>query len=717
MTLQRLRRSLIALLLGLVMLPALAVLPLQAQRLQVGLSKLPAPPAIVPLVQQPFYGELLETLERWQVAPLAQVAGDSPRSTLLDFYGVMVLVADGLKELERLAPTQSGLGWGADAQASIARINTLFGEAQAALNGTSIPESIRSKELSARTLQLKEVLDVLLATAPEPFEIPDLKAMAARRTLDARAAGAWTLPHSPLSLTTQGRQETLPPIFRFSADSVDQIPDLYNRVASLPRPAQPFATPGLYRNFALTPGHLIPPLWYFKLPSTLRQWLEIPLLGNSLLQLLLLLLGSLIYASLLVTIVTRFLETCRRAPVRGRGWLRVGLCSAIPLLNYVTGVFIDDVVNTTGWTLAVSSTVLLCLSFVSISYGLFLLCEQLGLSLSSQVARWSGRRSDLELRRISSLLMPLSRALGGVLSLAAIYTLLIVLGLPSSTVLAFSAVPGLAIGLGASKLLGNLFAGLSLQADRPLRVGEFCQIGPHLGYIQSIGLRSLELQTSDGLVTIPNSVVDEQTIVNYSPRSSDHVSQPQQSLNLRVPLQQVLNETQLQDLLHLIRKDLINSGDLIQPTCVLDSNNTAQQLLICDGLIEQGNWPRLRALRERIMIRIAQRITQVCKSEFLISVASDTAPALLRTIPELVERVIEQAPQFQFRASRVWEISNDSLQVQISFVSSHDSDIAFKDAVSDMNANLLAALANAGIAVSQPTRMQLQRRIDDAKSD
>ncbi len=63
-----------------------------------------------------------------------------------------------------------------------------------------------------------------------------------------------------------------------------------------------------------------------------------------------------------------------------------------------------------------------------------------------------------------------------------IYRLLLLLDLPASTVHAVSAVPGLAIGLCASKLLGHYFAGLTIQPDRPLRVGDFCQIGDNLGF-------------------------------------------------------------------------------------------------------------------------------------------------------------------------------------------------------------------------------------------
>ncbi|MDA7432215.1 mechanosensitive ion channel family protein, partial [Synechococcus sp. AH-601-O06] len=171
------------------------------------------------------------------------------------------------------------------------------------------------------------------------------------------------------------------------------------------------------------------------------------------------------------------------------------------------------------------------------------------------LTRLRGGRSTLQLQRISNLVMPLSRAGGLLVAIVLIYRLLLLLGLPASTVLAFSAVPGLAIGLGASKLLGNLFAGLSIQTDRPLRVGEFCQIGDNLGFVTKIGLRSLELQTLESIVKIPNSVADEATIINYSRRESFPTPNPRQGMELRLQLPAHFSPFQLEELLQDLAKD------------------------------------------------------------------------------------------------------------------------------------------------------------------
>ena len=126
--------------------------------------------------------------------------------------------------------------------------------------------------------------------------------------------------------------------------------------------------------------------------------------------------------------------------------------------------------------------------YVSASFLAFFLFEALGRSAAEFIAQIRHDRSPIYLRRITSFVMPASRAVGMLISVVLIYRLLLLLGLPSNTVLAFSAVPGLAIGLGATKLIGNLFADcrfrpIALCGSRVLRSGR------KIGFVTKIGLR------------------------------------------------------------------------------------------------------------------------------------------------------------------------------------------------------------------------------------
>ena len=84
------------------------------------------------------------------------------------------------------------------------------------------------------------------------------------------------------------------------------------------------------------------------------------------------------------------------------------------------------------------------------------------------------------------------------------------LGIPIATLLASAGIGGVAIALGAQDTLKNLFATITLMADKPCRVGERIHFGGYTGFVEDIGLRSTNLRLLDGhLVTIPNNELAE----------------------------------------------------------------------------------------------------------------------------------------------------------------------------------------------------------------
>jgi MscS family membrane protein len=88
-----------------------------------------------------------------------------------------------------------------------------------------------------------------------------------------------------------------------------------------------------------------------------------------------------------------------------------------------------------------------------------------------------------------------------------------------TAVLAGLGVGGIAVALAAQKSFENLIGGVTVFADRPVLVGDFCRIGPVLGTVESIGLRSTRVRTLDRtLVTIPNGQVCDLHIDNYAQR-------------------------------------------------------------------------------------------------------------------------------------------------------------------------------------------------------
>lgn len=93
------------------------------------------------------------------------------------------------------------------------------------------------------------------------------------------------------------------------------------------------------------------------------------------------------------------------------------------------------------------------------------------------------------------------------------------LGLPVVGVVAGLGVGGLAVALAAQSSIENLIGGLNLYADRPIRVGDFCDYAGIQGHVEHIGLRSTRIRALDRTVTsVPNSLLAKVHVTNFALR-------------------------------------------------------------------------------------------------------------------------------------------------------------------------------------------------------
>lgn len=677
---------------------------------------------IIPITDQPFFPELLAVSERWRNAPLSRVVGESPRETLLNFYAVMARVHQLLERTAQQADRDPGLGWSAATRQQIAEAERLFALAVQALDPNGFAESVRVDMADEAALQLKEVLDYVFTHSTVPIEIPDAAGLKAYNAQRSRSSDSWTLPQTSITLTSEAKAVNGDPGFVFSSSTVREIGQLYSQIEHLAAVQQPFASAGFYNSFIHTPGFLSPPRWYLRLPADVRSVLEIDIEGQTLLQIAITLGTLLVYGWILKELLGRLLHTYRYwqgdQPRRdgGRAWHQDNLAwyrvlLVLPLLPLTRGIetFIDDYVNFTGLPLVVITYFFYICYFIAAGFFFFFFFEALGRSISERLAQWRGGNTELQLRRVSNLVMPICRVLGGLVAVVMIYRLLVVLGLPSTTVLAFSAVPGLAIGLGASKLLGNLFGGLSIQTDRPVRVGEFCQIGTNLGFVIRIGLRSLELQTLDSRVTIPNAIVDEETIVNLSRRQPNSDAVPSQSLVVRLVVTHRFSPDQVADLLHFARLAVAAIEGLEQPLVSLEQEAIEGCTLLCHGMVAVQTWDRYLAVRERLLLRLEQVVEQVRLSERQIGVSYDTSSEQLERLPALIRSVVERDPLLQLQSCRLMTIAAFSYDFSFRFHAHHTSFSAFKDAIDRLNQDLLTCFAAEGIEIPYPTAVEIQK--------
>jgi small-conductance mechanosensitive channel len=83
--------------------------------------------------------------------------------------------------------------------------------------------------------------------------------------------------------------------------------------------------------------------------------------------------------------------------------------------------------------------------------------------------------------------------------------------------LATSAVGAVVVGFALQDTLGNFFAGLAIQIEKPFRVGHWISIGGNEGQVEEVTWRATKLRTKNGqFLIVPNSVISKDAILNYS---------------------------------------------------------------------------------------------------------------------------------------------------------------------------------------------------------
>ena len=101
-----------------------------------------------------------------------------------------------------------------------------------------------------------------------------------------------------------------------------------------------------------------------------------------------------------------------------------------------------------------------------------------------------------------------------------IVVVLIALDLLQVPLAAFSFISGaiaIGVGFGAQNIINNFISGWILMWERPIRIGDFLEIGEAKGTVETINTRSTRIRRTDGVhLLIPNSHLLENMVVNWT---------------------------------------------------------------------------------------------------------------------------------------------------------------------------------------------------------
>lgn len=194
----------------------------------------------------------------------------------------------------------------------------------------------------------------------------------------------------------------------------------------------------------------------------------------------------------------------------------------VPLAAVLTGIIIQELMLYAGISLVVRNFVerlAQILSWVALAW-LVLRISDLVFKRAEKYAKNNHHPERLSI-------LTLLRKVVKVLFL--IITAIVILGnlgFDLTTGIAALGIGGVALALGAQKTVENLVGSVSLVADQPVNVGDYCRFGDQEGTVVDIGIRSTRVQTMDRtIVTVPNGNLSGMSIENFSRRDIFHFKQ------------------------------------------------------------------------------------------------------------------------------------------------------------------------------------------------
>lgn len=149
-----------------------------------------------------------------------------------------------------------------------------------------------------------------------------------------------------------------------------------------------------------------------------------------------------------------------------------------------------------------------------------LLAVPLFLIVAYLLVRWGGRIIVRRLteRKLNQDLIHLIKRVFYVIAIAVVViTFLDLINVPLTAFAFISGAVAIGVGFGAQNIINNFISGWILMWERPIRIGDFLEVGSDKGTVEAINTRSTRIRRVDGVhMLIPNSALLENTVVNWT---------------------------------------------------------------------------------------------------------------------------------------------------------------------------------------------------------
>jgi MscS family membrane protein len=278
-----------------------------------------------------------------------------------------------------------------------------------------------------------------------------------------------------------------PPIWLFSAETLKNVPEIYKGLVD-----EPTIEPYLPK-FLVNTWFLWFPLW---------KWFLIVLLIPLVFGLSILL--TRLFTLMLLSVVRRIGKVrADQHAARLTGPFRILIFAlAIWFISYLS----RSVISSAFWTYVAATLTVIGATWL----GVRVIDLMFKLKQSQLVATSSDKISMVQLGRKLSKIMAVT---------VGTIVIFYIAGINIAAVLTGLGIGGIAIAFAAQKTLENLFGGIMIISDQPIRVGDFCRAGDYLGTVENIGLRSTRIRTlKRTVVSVPNGQLAVMSLENFALR-------------------------------------------------------------------------------------------------------------------------------------------------------------------------------------------------------
>jgi len=368
------------------------------------------------------------------------------------------------------------------------------------LDLSEVPPATRVKVGRAAAMALYDTLSRI--PLPPDGEIPTAE-------LINPSAGTnsvrWVIPNTEIALVRVANGPRSGE-FLFSAETVAKADEFYERVRGLAY-SRPVPLEHMREVVIVGGGWLVPSAWIQSLPA----WFRSPLAGQAYWKWIALGLILGIFALLLRLAYRLSLRGSSEHPFR-RALAQMTLPAFVLLATPAVAYLALVQVNLRGGpasALELAATAVMYLAGAWISW-----------RFAPVVAEAAIASPNIPTESVDAHLIRICTRLLGMIAGAVLLAMgADRLGIPVYGIVAGLGVGGLAIALAAQPTVENLIGGLSLFADKSIRVGDFCRCGTDEGTVENIGIRSTWIRGTDRtLTTIPNAALSKMSVVNFGRR-------------------------------------------------------------------------------------------------------------------------------------------------------------------------------------------------------